>query len=156
MKMTAAAALLLGFLPAVLNAQPAHLAQQRGQLLFHYGIVPAEVVLAHAEGHAERAMHKGQAARGKKHIVLALFDASNGRRVADAEVMLHLTPAGGPSVTTTLEPMTIAGQAGYGAFVAMGAPGAYRIRFVVRRAGAAADAASAEFEHRVPGSEGGR
>ena len=148
--------MLLAFLPAaVLHAQPAHSAQQRPGLLFHYGIVPSEVVLAHAEGHAEREMHKGQARRGKKHIVLALFDASNGLRVAEAEVTLRLTLTGGTSMTTTLEPMAIAGQPGYGGFVSMGAPGIYRIRFDVKRAGIP-DTASAEFEHRMPGPEGWR
>ena len=147
-----AAAVLLH--PATIQAQPAHSAQQGGGLLFHYGLVPAQVVLAHAEGHAERAMHKGQGKRGTSHIVVALFEAQSGRRVADAEVMLHLTLAGGSSVTTKLEPMAIAGQPGYGGFVSMAAPGVYRLRFEATRPGVAS--ARAEFEHRVPGPEGGR
>ena len=153
--MTAVAALLLAFLPAVPQAQPAHSAQQGTQLLFHYGIVPAEVVLAHAPGHAEREMHKGEATRGKKHVVLALFDASSGLRVADAEVTLHLTLTDRASVTKRLDPMAIAGQAGYGGFVSMDAPGIYRLRFDVKRPGVP-DTAGADFEHRVPGPERGR
>lgn len=136
-------------------AQPAHAAQQGTQLLFHYGIVPAEVVLAHAPGHAEREMHKGEAGRGKKHVVLALFGASDGRRVADADVTLHLTLTGGASVTRRLEPMAIAGQAGYGGFVSMDAPGIYRLRFEVKRPGVPGTT-DADFEHRVPGPERGR
>lgn len=142
-------------LPAMAQAQPAHSAQQGGGLLFHYGVVPAEVVLAHAEGHAERGMHQGKAKRGTSHIVLALFEEKSGQRLADAEVTLHLTLAGGRSATTKLEPMTIAGQAGYGAFVSMSVPGIYRLRFDARQPGAARSA-HAEFEHRVPGPERGR
>ena len=136
-------------------AQPAHAAQQGTQLLFHYGIVPAEVVLAHAPGHAEREMHEGGARRGKKHVVLALFDASSGLRVADAEVTLHLTLTGGASVTRRLEAMAIAGQAGYGGFVSMDAPGIYHLRFDVKRPGVPGTT-GADFEHRVPGPERGR
>lgn len=149
--LVAAAALL----PAIPQAQPAHSAQQSGGLLFHYGVMPAEVVLAHAEGHAEREMHRGQGKGGTSHIVLALFEAKSGHRVADAEVTLHLTLSGGPGATTKLEPMTIAGQAGYGGFVSMSARGIYRLRFDARRPGVPGSA-HAEFEHRVPGPERGR
>lgn len=149
--LVAAAALL----PAMAQAQPAHSAQRSGGLLFHYGVVPAEVVLAHAGGHAERQMHQGKARRGTRHIVLALFDEKSGRRVADAEATLHLTLAGGVSATTKLEPMTIAGQASYGGFVFMDAPGIYTLRFDIRRPGVSGSA-HAEFEHRVPGPERGR
>ena len=143
------------FLPATLQAQPAHSAQRQGGLLFHYGVVPAAVVLAHAEGHAEREMHKGAARPGSSHVVLALFEVKDGRRIEDAEVTLHLTLAGGASVTRKLERMNIAGQAAYGGFVTMAAPGVYRLRFDARRAGVPGSA-QAEFEHRVPGPERGR
>lgn len=142
-------------LPAMAQAQPAHSAQQGGGLLFHYGVVPAEVVLAHAEGHAEREMHQGKAKRGTSHVVLALFEANDGQRVADAQVILHLTLSGGPSATTKLEPMTIAGQVGYGGFVSMSAPGTYRLRFEARRP-SVPGSAHVEFDHRVPGPERGR
>ena len=69
-------------------------------------------------------------------------------RFADADVTVHITLAGGSSVTRRLEPMTIAGQPGFGGFVSVGAPGIYTIRFEVRRPGAAG-VASAAFEHRV-------
>lgn len=150
--MLAAAAALL---PAMSQAQPAHSAQQGGGLLFHYGVVPAAVVLAHASGHAEREMHQGSPKRGTSHVVLALFEEKGGQRVADAEVTLHLTLAGGASATTKLEPMTIAGQASYGGFVFMDAPGIYTLRFDIRRPGVSARV-HVEFEHRVPGPERGR
>lgn len=92
-------------------------------------------------------MHGG-GRRGESHIVLALFDASNGRRIAEAEVTLHLTLVGGSSVTRRLEPMKIAGQPGFGGFVSIGTPGIYQIRFNARRPGTVAEA-TAVFEHRV-------
>jgi hypothetical protein len=128
--------------------QGAHASRQpAGGLLFHYGLVPAEVVLAHPQTHAERQMH-GEPGRRESHIVLALFDAGTQTRLAQADVNVHVTLAGGPSVTRRLEPMTIAGQPGFGGFVSIGAPGIYKIRFDVRRPGTPG-VASAEFEHRV-------
>jgi hypothetical protein len=127
-------------------AEQAHAIRQGTQgLAFHYGLVPAEVVLAHPKAHVEREMHGG-ARRGASHIVLALFEGD--KRIADADVTVHITLAGGPSVTRRLEPMTIAGQPSFGAFVSVGVPGIYRIRFDVRRPGMEG-VASEEFEHRV-------
>jgi hypothetical protein len=129
-------------------AQGAHASRQASDgLLFHYGLVPPEIVLAQPKADAARKMHGG-GAPADRHIVLALFDANDQTRLAQADVTVHITLAGGPSVTRRLEPMTIAGQPSFGGFVSVGAPGIYKIRFEVRRPGVAA-AASAEFEHRV-------
>lgn len=129
-------------------AQPGHGSRETsGGLLFHYGLVPAQVVLAHPQAHPEREMHGG--IRGvDSHLVLALFDARDQTRIGEAEVTVHFTLAGGPSVTRPLEPMSIADQPSFGGFVSVGAPGIYKIRFDVRRSGVP-DVASAEFEHRV-------
>jgi hypothetical protein len=142
-----------GLLAAPAYAQPAHAVRQSGELQFHFGVVPAELVLRHPGEHPERQMHGKGAPRGS-HLVVALFEAQAGKRVADAEVTAHVTLAGGPSVTKRLEPMRIAGQPSFGAYVPIGAPGVYRIRFEAKRPGAAP--ATAEFEHRVPGPERGR
>lgn len=138
---------LLAGAPAGWAEQPHALRQGADGLVFHYGLVPAEVVLAHPEQHPERAMHGGPR-RAESHIVLALFDAKDQTRIAQADVTVHITLAGGPSVTRRLEPMAIAGQPSFGGFVSVGAPGIYKIRFDVRRPGIAA-VASAVFEHRV-------
>jgi hypothetical protein len=144
--MKAAAFVIASLFAASALAQGAHGSRQNSDgLLFHYGLVPAALVLAHPDKHPEREMHGG-ARRGESHVVLALFDGD--RRVSEAEVTMHVTLAGGPSVTRRLEPMTIAGQPGFGAFVSVGAPGIYRLRFDVRRPGHAG-VASAQFEHRV-------
>jgi hypothetical protein len=145
--------LYAGLLGAAAQAQPAHAIRQTGELQFHYGVVPAELVLRHPGEHPERQMHGKSAPRGS-HLVVALFEAQAGKRVADAEVTAHVTLAGGPSATKRLEPMRIAGQPSFGAYVPIGAPGVYRIRFEAKRPGAAP--ATAEFEHRVPGPERGR
>jgi hypothetical protein len=146
---------IAAFLAAAAQSQQPHAIRQSVGLQFHYGVVPAELVLRHPDQHPERQMHgKGAAPRGS-HLVLALFEAQSGKRVSIAEVSAHVTLAGGPSVTRRLEPMKIAEQPSFGAFVPIGAPGIYRIRFEVKRPGVERGD-SAEFEHRVPGPERGR
>jgi hypothetical protein len=104
-------------------AQPAHSQRQTTGLLFHYGLVPSEMVLSHPQAHEERRMHPGDSRKGRSHLVLAIFDAGSGERIAKAEVMVHITLVGGPSTTKTLEPMEIAKLPSFGAFVPVGAPG---------------------------------
>lgn len=130
------------------QAQATHSPRDTSQgVVFHFGVVPAEIVEAHPLEHPERAMHKG-ATRGEKHLVLAIFDASSGRRIAQAEVDATVSLVGGPAVTKRLQPMSVADQPSFGEFFHMGS-GLYRIRFQVKRAGSST--AVGEFEYRVPG-----
>lgn len=134
--------------PAVLAQPAAHAQAQRSGLVFHYGLVPSEMVLSHPQSHEERRMHPGDARKGRSHLVLAIFDAASGERIAKAEVMAHIALLGGPSTTKALEPMEIAGKASFGGFVPVGAPGIYKIRFEVKRPGVPGTD-KAEFEHRI-------
>jgi hypothetical protein len=123
-------------------ADPAHALRQATaqEVVFHYGVVPAAVVLAHPDKHPVREMHRGAAPQGASHLVAALFDAARGERIEDAEVTA--------SATKRLEPMAIANQPSFGGFFSLGAPGIYRLRFEARRPGVA-EVASAEFEYRL-------
>lgn len=126
-------------------AEPAHAQRQTAQeVVFHYGVVPAAVVLAHPDKHPEREMHRGAAPKGASHLVVALFDAAKGERIANAEVTATVTLL----ATRRLEPMTIADQPSFGGFFSLGMPGIYKLRFEARRPGIAR-VASGEFEYRV-------
>lgn len=118
-----------------------------GDIAFYYGVVPAEVVLKHAQAHAERQMHGGAPA-GSSHVVVALFDATKGERIGVAAVTATVTLVGGASQTKRLEPMDIAGLPSFGNFFHMADAGVYRLRFEARRP-RDAHPASAEFEYRV-------
>ena len=142
---------LAGVAVAAALAQTALAQPQASGLLFHYGLVPSEMVLSHPQSHEERRMHPGDARKGRSHLVLAIFDAASGERIAKAEVTVHITLVGGASTTRTLEPMDIARQPSFGAFVPVGAPGIYKIRFEVKRPGVAGTQ-NAEFEHRIADS----
>lgn len=145
--LAACCAVIAALASAAVLAQPAHAVRQTGGLALHYGLVPAEMVLAVPRPQAEREMH-GAAGRSGSHLVLAIFDAESGQRVSQAEVVTHITLVGGASTTKRLELMKINELASFGAFVPVGAPGIYKIRFEVRRPGVEGTA-SAEFEHRV-------
>ena len=135
-----------GPLPAAEPANPLRLTKDG--VVFNYGVVPAQVALAHPDQHPERTMHRGVAPKGSSHLVVALSDAVNEQRIAEAEVTARVTLLGGGSVTKRLELMAIANQPSFGGFFPLDAPGVYRIRFEVRRPGIA-EVAAAEFEHRV-------
>ena len=147
-RQAALCAAVLGAASLAAFAQPAHTQRQAAGLLFHYGLVPSEMVLSHPQSHEERRMHPGDARKGRSHLVLAIFDAASGERIAKADVTVHITLVGGASTTTALEPMEIAGKASFGAFVPVGAPGIYKIRFEVKRPGVPGTD-KAEFEHRI-------
>ena len=130
-------------------AEPAHAFREAGgEVVFHYGVVPAQLVLAHPDKHPERQMHGGAAPSGASHVVVALFDAAKGERIAQAEVTATVSLLGGAAVTKRLEPMMIAAQPSFGGFFSLGAPGVYKLRFEARRPGIPG-VASAQFEHRV-------
>ena len=148
-RVLACCAVVAGLASGAAGAQPAHASRQTGGLVFHYGLVPSEMVLAHPQAHAERQMHPGESRKGRSHLVLAIFDAASGERISQAEVVTHITLVGGASATKPLERMDIANLPSFGAFVPVGAPGIYKIRFEVKRPGVAGTA-SAEFEHRIP------
>lgn len=140
------AALLLA--PVGACAQATHSPRDTSQgVSFHFGVVPAEIVEAHPPEHPERSMHGG-AAKGRKHLVVALFDTSTGQRISQAEVQATVALVGGAAVTRPLELMNIADQPTFGGFFHMNPGRVYRIRFQVRRSGQAP--AAAEFEYRVP------
>lgn len=119
-----------------------------GGLAFQYELVPSEMVLVHPRADVERRMHPGDARKGRSLLVLAMFDAQSGARISQAEVLVHVTDPGGATMTQPLERVDVANLPSFSAYVPVGAPGIYKMRFDVKRPGVES-MASAEFEHRV-------
>lgn len=82
---------------------------------------------------AERSMH-GTSSSGRL-IVLALLDASTGKRVAAAQVIAAVTSWGGATTRKRLEPMTDGGVASFGNCFALAEPDTTRVVFEVERLG---------------------
>lgn len=114
-----------------------------GGLDIYYGILPADMVLG------REMEHIGKAAKGAHHLVIALFSATTGNRVTDAEVEAVVAPFGFAGETKKLDPMTINETITYGNYFPMPDPGPYRITVKVRRPGSR-DWIETEFEYRHP------
>jgi hypothetical protein len=120
-------ALALGLLLSAAAPQ----AQQRLEgagIALYWGLVPAAIV---SQQHAVEELHGGRPPGGGKvnHLVLALFDASTGRRIEDAVVRAQLTESGivdGPP--RYLVPMPVNGVGSYGQLFGMAREGPYRFR----------------------------
>lgn len=93
-----------------------------------YGVMPAEVLLAHPSDHTERTMHGGvPGVRNTYHLVVSLFDTQKRTRISDAQVQARVSEAGLTPQTSPLQPMLMAGVVTYGNYFTMTAPGPFRI-----------------------------
>lgn len=141
-----AGALLLVQVPLATGAQPI----KADGLEIFYGVIPAEVIFGHPADHEERKMHGGPPARpGQHHLIVSLFDARTGRRLADAKIIGAVSEPGVVPQRKPLETMTFAGTITYGNYFRMTSPGPYRIELEIRRAGAARPVKVA-FDHTHP------
>lgn len=135
------ASLWLLFASATLPAQTVQPLRADSIEIF-YGVIPAQIILGHPEGHAERKMHGGTPTWGEQyHLIVTLFEQDSGKRISDAEVKATVfnmrSPGkrvGGPQ--KRLEPMQFAGTQSYGNYFNMPGPAPYRIELEIRRAGA--------------------
>lgn len=111
-------------------------------------VVPASFVLGHTPEHTGQGMHGGPPpARYSHHLIVAVFEARGGMRMADASVTAIVSNNRRPVKRVELEPMTLGGAATYGGFVEMPPRDTYRISVEIRRAEGIAPV-KAEFWHR--------
>jgi hypothetical protein len=119
------------------SAQDVSPYQIAGGLAVYLGVMPAELIIGHAKGHAEAEMHGGAPAGPHvHHVMVAIFDDASGRRVTDAVVTARVAGVGLAGSVETLEPMTIADALTYGAYFKLPGRHCYRIRIEIARPGA--------------------
>ena len=130
-------ALALAAAAGAARADVVNESRQVAGMTFYLGIVPAEIVRGHPPGHPERDMHKGApSGRAKYHVMVAIFDAQTGARIADAEARARVESVGLMSgQEKALEQMPIANAMTYGNFFDMAGKGAFRVKLRVRRPG---------------------
>lgn len=110
---------------------PAQARQDKEGITVFWGLVPAAVV---SEKHAVEEMHGHRPAGGGQvhHLVVAVFDASSGRRIDNAVVRAQLSESGiVDEPPKYLTPMRINGQMSYGQVFSMATAGPYRFRLWV-------------------------
>lgn len=103
----------------------------------YLGVTPAAMLREeYAKQSPEREMHGGiPPGAHEHHVMIALFDASGGKRITDADVEATVHEVGLSGATKKLLPMTIAGMTTYGNFFAMPNDTIYRIELAIRRPG---------------------
>ncbi len=148
----------MGFLIAVVvmasgcndNADLPRNSQTIEGMTIELGVVPLKRV---KEEHATlpgdpEAMHGGTTANSSSaHIVVALFDAKTGVRIADAEIQASVgNPGHSRDSYTSLEPMEMGGVISYGNYFMIQGTDALRIHLVIHRPGVTR-AIEAEFSY---------
>lgn len=99
-----------------------------GNVTVYLGVLPSELVQGHSPEHPENINHGGAPfAKRSHHVVVAVFDTKDGRRITYAEVTARVGEIGLAPVSKKLEPMTIDKWVSYGNYFAMASPGPYRI-----------------------------
>lgn len=127
--------------------------QQVDGLVVYFAVVPAAFVLGHPAEHTGRGMHDGAPPDGRyvHHLLVALFDAGTGLRIADARVVAVVQGGRHPSEgRIELAPMTIGGAQAYGGFAALPPRDRYHIEIEVVRPGTAPVRAVFSHQHLQP------
>ena len=143
-------ALCIAFGSGFAHAADTDQAKTAGGVTVYLGVVPAEIVKGLAKGSTtERPMHGG-VPKGphEYHLVAAVFDATTGGRVSDANVTAQVSGLGLSGSTMKLEPMQIEGTTTYGGFVDLPGFDVYTVNLTVERSGASPAVLQFKYNHR--------
>lgn len=109
---------------------------EKAGVVLYWGLVPSAVV---SRQHPPEELHGGRPPGGGKvnHLVVALFDAKSGKRIADAVVRAQLSESGIVDAPPKyLVPMKVNDEPSYGQMFGMVHGGPFRFRVLVRLPGA--------------------
>jgi hypothetical protein len=121
-----------------------------GGVTVYLGVVPAEIVKGlPATGTREQPMHGG-VPKGphEYHFVAAVFDATSGARISDADVTAEVAGLGLSGSKKRLEPMQIAGTTTYGGFFDLPGFDLYNVKLSVQRADTRPAVLEFKYDHR--------
>lgn len=114
---------------------------------FYLGVVPAAIARGHPKTHPEAQMHGGVPA-GAYHVMVAVFDAASGARVANLEATARVSGLGLVGPRKALEPMVVGDGVTYGNYFALPGRDLYQIVIEARRPGAAPVRVEFTYDHR--------
>jgi len=127
-------AVMLSAMPSAKAGEGTALRQTVNGIEIYLGVLPAAMIAGHPPEHPESGMHGGAPGRGY-HVMVALFDAKTGQRLANVQVNAKVVAPSLHTVGKKLEPMTVAGSLTYGNYFNMLRGETYRIDVEVRRRG---------------------
>lgn len=142
--------LALAFLCAPLAAAAFDAGQTKtvDGITIYVGMIPAEIVKGHPEGHTEAEMHEGPSNGAHAyHLVVAIFDAGTGVRISDATVRARVASIGLVGERKMLEPMDIEDTVTYGNYFDLPDRGGYTIDLEIWRTGGMAVKVEFSYEH---------
>lgn len=120
-----------------------------GGLDVYFGLVPGERMRDFPAGSPEAKMHGGvPGGSGYHHVNVSIFDSQSQTQVTGATVELDIEQLGMGRERKDLEAVTIAGGAGYGAYVRLVPKGTYTFVVRVRKSGSAPPI-EAKFQERL-------
>ncbi len=133
---------------AAAGVTPADQPQTVDGMAIYLGVLPAAMISGHPPQHPEAVMHGG-IPRGKHrfHVLVALFDAASGARIAGAQIEAQVAEIGFAGTRRRLEPMVIAGTESYGGYFRLDGDNPFRVTLEIRRPGDQR-VTHAEFEYR--------
>lgn len=103
-----------------------------GGMVIYIGMMPAEIVRGHSNLPPEATAHGGPSAgRHSYHVTVAVFDATNGRRIEDVKITARVAELGMAGTTKLLEPMKIADTITYGNDFSLPYQGRYTIGLTI-------------------------
>lgn len=101
-------------------------------VVIYMGLLPAQMVRGHLPSHSENTMHGGiPTGKGEYHVVIALFDATTGKRISGADIRVRVREIGLSGEEKKLDPMEIAGTETYGNYFSMAGNGPFRIILMI-------------------------
>lgn len=144
MRIVPVLAIVLGTGAAGAAHDPLH--KTAGGYSIFVGVVSAGI-MAFRQDHGELRVHGGvPAGLDQHHLLVSVFDAGSGSRIADVEVSARVAGPREPE-EKALQHVPLAGEIAYGNFFRMREGERYRIDLAIRRPGVPG-AVSATFDYR--------
>ncbi|MCH7887912.1 MAG: hypothetical protein IIA00_01390 [Proteobacteria bacterium] len=140
---------VFGWFPAAVSAgHPERYVTVDG-VRVHLGIIPAEKLRLDADHFGEHNLQcPPPRARNSYHVLVALFDASSGERITDAEVKTRISPLGLVGPRKHLHPVSVADAVTYCNYFDLSPMETYFIEVEIQRRDAT-DVIRATFEYKT-------
>ena len=104
-------------------------------MTINFGVVSADVIRGNAKQYPKNVYGEAPAAPDQYYVTVSLFDADNGKRIADAVVKARVSTAAGAGPEKTLQANALANAPSYGNYFAMGGAGTFDVALRITRPG---------------------